>query len=83
VASGPGTVHSFVVHHHPPTPGRVPPYVVVLVDLAEGVRVVGELLGADPADVVVGMPVELGWQDGGDSLVLPAWRPRARIEEVA
>ncbi|MFI7589762.1 bifunctional MaoC family dehydratase N-terminal/OB-fold nucleic acid binding domain-containing protein [Spongisporangium articulatum] len=77
VAAGTGTVHSYVVHHHPPTPGRTPPYVVVLVDLTEGVRMLGELVGVDPLDpgaVSVGMPVELTWQDGGDGVVLPAWK---------
>jgi 3-oxo-4,17-pregnadiene-20-carboxyl-CoA hydratase alpha subunit len=74
LASGTGTVYSFVVHHHPPTPGRTPPYVVALVELTEGVRILGELLTDDPAAVAVGKPVELVWQDGGDDLLLPAWR---------
>jgi len=74
-AEGTGRVHSFVVHHHPPTPGRTPPYVVVLVDLTEGVRMLGELLDVpDTGEVDVGLPVALAWQDGGDGLLLPAWR---------
>jgi uncharacterized OB-fold protein len=58
-AAGRGVVHSFVVHHHPPVPGLRPPYVVALVELEEGVRMVGNLLGCSPGDVFVGMPVEL------------------------
>jgi uncharacterized OB-fold protein len=73
VAAGTGTVYSYVVHHHPPVPGRTPPYVVALVELPEGVRIMGEVLGAGPGDVEVGTAVELDWDDRGD-VVLPAWR---------
>jgi uncharacterized OB-fold protein len=73
VAAGTGTVYSYVVHHHPPVPGRVPPYVVALVELPEGVRIMGEVLGAGPGDVEVGTAVTLDWDDRGD-VVLPAWR---------
>jgi uncharacterized OB-fold protein len=36
VAGGTGEVYSYVVHHHPPAPGRKVPFVVALVELAEG-----------------------------------------------
>jgi len=72
VAAGTGAVHSYVVHHHPPVPGRTPPYVVALVDLAEGVRILGEVVDAGP-DLGVGTAVELVWHDTGD-VVLPAWK---------
>ena len=48
VAAGTGEVYSYVVQHHPPVPGKQLPIVVALVALAEGVRMVGELLGAEP-----------------------------------
>lgn len=35
-ATGEGTVHSYVVMHHPPFPAFDPPYVVGLIQLAEG-----------------------------------------------
>jgi hypothetical protein len=76
VASGLGTVYSFVVHHHPPVPGRALPFVVALVELAEGVRVMGELRGVAPAEVRVGLPVEIDFDRVDDELTLPAWRPR-------
>ena len=38
VASGKGTVFSFVVHHAPKVPGRTLPFVIALVELEEGVR---------------------------------------------
>ncbi|MQY03291.1 OB-fold domain-containing protein [Actinomadura macrotermitis] len=75
VASGRGVVHSYVVHHHPPVPGRTPPYVVAVVELAEGVRVVGNVNGCPPDDVGIGMPVRLVFERMDDELVLPQWTP--------
>ena len=57
VASGQGTVFSFVVHHAPKVPGRTVPFVVALVELEEGVRMLGELRDVDPRSVEIGMPV--------------------------
>ncbi|MDL4771837.1 OB-fold domain-containing protein [Actinomadura xylanilytica] len=75
VASGRGEVHSYVVHHHPPVPGRTPPYVVAVVELEEGVRIVGNVLGCPPEDVTVGMPVRLVFERMDDDLTLPQWTP--------
>jgi uncharacterized OB-fold protein len=74
VAAGTGVVHSYVVHHHPPVPGRTPPYVVALVELTEGVRMLGEVLDGTAETVAVGTPVELAWHEDGAGVVLPAWR---------
>jgi uncharacterized OB-fold protein/acyl dehydratase len=75
VAGGQGEVYSFVVHHHPPVPGRTPPFVVAVVELPEGVRVVGNVIDCAPEDVHIGMPVELAFQRMDDELTLPQWRP--------
>jgi 3-oxo-4,17-pregnadiene-20-carboxyl-CoA hydratase alpha subunit len=76
VASGLGEVYSYVVHHHPPVPGRQPPFVIALVELAEGVRVLGELRGTPPDEVRVGLPVRIDFDRVDDELTLPAWRAR-------
>jgi uncharacterized OB-fold protein len=76
VAAGTGEVYSYVVHHHPPVPGKRLPIVVALVELAEGVRMVGELLDTPPDEVRVGLPVQVAYQRIDDELTLPAWRPR-------
>ena len=82
VASGRGTVFSFVVHHAPRVPGRSLPFVVALVELEEGVRMLGELRDVDPSEVVVGMPVQAQFLDfpgddetGNEPWTLYAWRP--------
>ncbi|WP_018255585.1 bifunctional MaoC family dehydratase N-terminal/OB-fold nucleic acid binding domain-containing protein [Salinispora mooreana] len=74
VARGTGEVFSFVVHRHPPVPGRRLPIVVALVELTEGVRMVGEVLGADPAQVRIGAAVRVDFVRVDAELTLPAWR---------
>jgi len=56
-ASGRGSVYSFVVAHHPPTPPFEYPNVVALIELAEGTRIVSNLRGIDPGEVEVGISV--------------------------
>jgi uncharacterized protein len=73
VASGKGTVFSFVVHHAPKVPGRTLPFVVALVELEEGVRMLGELRGVDPAAVEVGMAVRATYIDFPEGKSGPAW----------
>jgi uncharacterized protein len=82
VASGKGTVFSFVVHHAPKVPGRTLPFVIALVELEEGVRMLGELRNVDPAAVEIGMPVRAMYidfpaGDSGPAWTLHAWEPDA------
>jgi uncharacterized OB-fold protein/acyl dehydratase len=74
VAAGVGEVYSYVVHHHPPVPGKKLPIVIALVQLPEGVRIVGELFGVDPGQVRIGLPVRAEFVRIDDDLTLPAWR---------
>jgi len=80
VATGTGTVFSFVVHHAPQVPGRTLPFVIALVELDEGVRMLGELRDVDPAKVNIGMPVRATYIDfpageSGPAWTLYAWEP--------
>lgn len=80
VASGKGTVFSFVVHHAPKVPGRTLPFVIALIELDEGVRMLGELRNVDPEFVEVGMPVSATYidfpaNDIGPPWTLYAWEP--------
>jgi hypothetical protein len=78
LAAGTGVIYSYVVHHHPPVPGRQLPIVIALVQLTEGVRMVGELLGVSPERVRIGLPVRVDFVDAGTELTLPAWREDER-----
>ena len=74
VASGRGTVFSYVVHRHPPVPGRELPILIGLVDLEEGVRMVGELVGVEADEIEIGMPVTVDFHRVDEDLTLPVWR---------
>ncbi len=74
-ASGRGTVYSFVMPHHPPMPGFDGPYVVALVDLEEGTRLVTNLVDLAPEQVSVGMPVRVRYEEFDGGVVLPLFGP--------
>jgi uncharacterized OB-fold protein/acyl dehydratase len=74
-ASGRGQVYSFVVHHHPPIPGFQTPYVVALVELEEGTRLVANLIDLEPEKVEIGMPVEVAFVQVDPDYTAPAFRP--------
>jgi uncharacterized protein len=76
-ASGEGTVHAVSVQHRP-GPGRDPeagPYAVALIELAEGVRMMSNVVGCPPDEVVVGMPVRVTWHELSDGRNLPQFTP--------
>jgi uncharacterized OB-fold protein len=77
-ASGTATLHTFTVARrstHPAFDG-MEPYVVAIVELAEGPRVTGNVVECDLDDVRIGMPLELVWDaPGDDGIRLPLWRP--------
>jgi uncharacterized protein len=76
-ASGRGTVHTYtVIHQNLAEPWReMTPYVVAMVELEEGPRVMTNITDCDPADVHVGMPVEAYTVKVDDTVGLAFWRP--------
>jgi hypothetical protein len=74
-SSGSGTVHSFAVPRHPPFPFMDYPYIVALIDLDEGVRIVSNLCEIAPEDVEFGLPVEVFFKTFENDLVLHQFRP--------
>ncbi|MFK4224449.1 bifunctional MaoC family dehydratase N-terminal/OB-fold nucleic acid binding domain-containing protein [Streptomyces sp. NPDC019890] len=73
-AGGQGTVYSYVVMHHPPFPAFDPPYAVGLIELAEGVRMVGNVVGVPHDKVRIGMPVQLEFLRVDEEWELPVFR---------
>lgn len=76
-ASGRGTVYAFTVVHRPPGPGFAErgPYVVALVDLAEGPRMMSNVVGCAPEEVHSGMLVHVDFEDVTPEVSLPVFRP--------
>jgi hypothetical protein len=77
-ASGTGRVYTFTVMHRAPAPAWQPrtPYVVALVDLAEGPRMMANIVGADALGVAIGEQVTLCFEDR-DGMALPQFRRRS------
>ncbi|MFH8837354.1 bifunctional MaoC family dehydratase N-terminal/OB-fold nucleic acid binding domain-containing protein [Streptomyces sp. NPDC017868] len=73
-ASGEGTVYSYVVMHHPSFPAFDPPYAVGLIELAEGVRMISNVVGVPYDKVRIGMPVRLEFLRVDEDLELPVFR---------
>jgi uncharacterized OB-fold protein len=76
--SGEGAVHAFTwVSHsvHPVSAGKTP-YVLALVELSEGPRILTNLRHCAPADARVGLPVRVLFEDVSDTIALPQFTPR-------
>lgn len=75
-ASGEGVVYSHSTLHRAP-PGFEAPYVVAIVRLAEGPRLLTRITGCPPEEVRCDMPVEVGWEPLPDGRHLPVFTPRS------
>jgi uncharacterized OB-fold protein len=71
-ATGKGRVYSYtVVHQSPPAFADSVPYVVALIDLDEGVRLMSNVVGSPPAAVKIGARVEVEFDDVTPEISLP------------
>ena len=78
--SGRGTLHAFTIAHRG-TPAAFKgstPYVVAMVELEEGARVMTNLIDVDPTPeaVKIGMAVEVVFEKASDAITLAKFRPR-------
>ena len=76
-ASGRGTVYAASTMPKPghPTMAGREPYVVALIELEEGVRLMSNVVGTSPESVVVGLPVTVVWEPLADGRHLPQFEP--------
>jgi uncharacterized OB-fold protein len=78
-SSGKGTLYAFAIVHRAPTPAfaDMVPYITAFVELEGGVRIPTNLVDVnpDPANVKIGMAVEVVFEDVNDSISLPKFRP--------
>lgn len=75
--SGLGKVFSFVTYHRVYHPGfaKDVPYVVALVELAEGPRLLTNIVGVPPDDVSCDMPVKVVFDDFDETVSVPKFAP--------
>jgi uncharacterized OB-fold protein len=78
-ANGHGAVYTFVVVRE--TRGRgwdkMVPYVLAVVELEEGPRILTNLTSIAPEDVAIGMPVEVAFAELDGTTRLPLFQPRS------
>jgi uncharacterized protein len=76
--SGRGKVFSFVVYHrvyHPAFKDKVP-YVVAVVELEEGPRIISNVVGMPVEDVQCDMPVTVVYEEVRDGYLIPKFTQR-------
>lgn len=76
-ASGRASVYTFTVTRDMVEPKFMPdlPYILALVDLEEGVRMMTRIVECDPENVTIGMHVEVVFEDITETHALPFFRP--------
>ncbi|MBT4519233.1 MAG: hypothetical protein HOC23_04440, partial [Halieaceae bacterium] len=77
--SGAGEVFTFTVYRHSYHPALKTPYVVALVQLVEGPRLISNIVGCAPEKVKIGMRVQVQFEKEGE-FVVPRFIPRERNE---
>jgi uncharacterized OB-fold protein len=75
--SGRGTVYTFTVTHQNQAPGfrDALPYVLAYVELAEGVRLLTNIVDCAPDAVRIGMAVEVVFEEATPAVTLPRFKP--------
>jgi hypothetical protein len=71
---GRGEVMGWVMSKHPTKQDDTDVRIVVLVKLAENIRLISNLQGIEIDEIEAGLPVEVFYQDFGEA-VLPQFRP--------
>ena len=74
-ASGRGTVHSWTITHYAFHPGFKAdlPYILLTVDLPEGVRMNAQARGIDAYKLRIGLPVMVAFEAVTPDLTLPVF----------
>ncbi len=77
-SEGKGTIYSYVnfVYQNAAYPGIKVPYLVVVVEMLEGVRIISNMMDESAEDIHVGMPVEVVFDEVAEDLTLPKFRKR-------
>jgi uncharacterized protein len=74
--SGKGTLHTYVIAARP-APGFEPPYVIAVVQLDEGPRLMSNIVNVEPKpeNLPADLPVEVVFEDMTDEISLPQFQP--------
>jgi hypothetical protein len=72
--SGRATLHSYVISHRPAS-GFTPPYVIAIVKLEEGTRMISNIVGVDasPENLPLDAPLQVAFEQRGE-VAVPVFR---------
>ena len=73
-ASGAGTIASYTVVRRGVSADFEAPYVIALIDLAEGPRMMSQIIDADPDALAVGFSVKADFAAWSEEITLPVFR---------
>lgn len=76
-SSGRGKVHTFTVSYRAPHPGFADdlPFVLAIIELEEGVRMMSNIVACEHKDVRIDMPVKVVFEQLTPDIVLPKFAP--------
>ena len=76
-AKGTGTIYTYVVGSDPFLPAfkSMLPHVMVVTELDEGPRLVGDMVNCTPDEVRIGMKVRVVFRPLTERVTLPVWEP--------
>jgi uncharacterized OB-fold protein len=77
-ASGHGRIRSFTVVRRPVSKAYAAqtPYIVALIELAEGPTMMSNVVECTPGDAAIGLPVEVVFERWSEEISVPMFRPR-------
>lgn len=73
--SGQARLYTYTIVHQSPHPSFEVPYIYAIVQLAEGVMLPSNVVGCDPADVRIDMPLRPEFDDISTEWTLIKFRP--------
>ena len=77
-ATGKAKLYSYVINHRPARGfDDMAPYVIAIVELEEGPRLMSNVIGIEPTpeNLPIDLPLEVTWEQQTDEITLPLFRP--------
>tara|TARA_B100000700_G_C14819060_1_gene748937 strand:+ start:468 stop:893 length:426 start_codon:yes stop_codon:yes gene_type:complete len=82
-ATGKGTIASYTVVHRSVSSDFKAPYVVALIDLHEGPRMMSQIVGADLDSLEIGMAVTVDFESWSEAITMPIFLVTPGLDKTA
>jgi uncharacterized protein len=74
-SSGKAKLTTYSVVHQPAGPGFPVPLILAIVQMDEGYRMMTNIVGCDPKELKIGMPLEVTFEEQTPTVTLPFFQP--------